>query len=178
MSQIYGSANSALTLSIRGSILHMDASPTFEILLMTDIALKVEQVFSMNGANNYIISLPTGYVRNLCHWFCNHTRERADSLDVHRDIPVDLANSRTCGTHNSVLAELSCCTHRTVAKIGMHIVRQTTWHHFWKLYVKFSCMHEQGLRFSPTQIIMTAWVRGYIVFCWKWSRVNSVWVYS
>ena len=39
---------------------------------MTDIALKGEQVFSTNAANNYIISLPMGYVRNLCHWFCNH----------------------------------------------------------------------------------------------------------
>ena len=38
------------------------------------------------------------------------TRERADSLDVHRDIPVDLANSRTCGTNNPVLAEAAVRT--------------------------------------------------------------------
>ena len=40
------------------------------------------------------------------------TRELADSLDVHHDIPVDLANSRTCGSHNSVLAEAA--VHSTV----------------------------------------------------------------
>ena len=121
---------------------------------MTDIALKVEQVSSTNAANDYIISLPTGYIRNLCHWFCNHLcvngliawmstyylstdgirkksvplvlqplmRERADSLDVNCDIPVDLANSRTCESYNSVLAEAAV----RVAKIGVHIVRQTT----------------------------------------------------
>ena len=77
--------------------------------------------------------------------------ERADSLDVNCDIPVDLANSRTCESYNSVLAEAAV----RVAKKGVHIVQQTTWHHFWKLYVKFSHMREQcvpGLRFSPTQI--------------------------
>ena len=37
-------------------------------------------------------------------------RERADSLDVLRDISVDLANSRTCGSHNSVLAEAAVCS--------------------------------------------------------------------
>ena len=66
----YGSANSASTLSRFHPSLN--ASPTLEILLVTDIALKVEQVSSTNAANDYIISLPTGYIRNLCHWFCNH----------------------------------------------------------------------------------------------------------
>ena len=33
------------------------------------------------------------------------TREQTDSLDVQHDIPADLANSRTFGSHNSVLAE-------------------------------------------------------------------------
>ena len=47
----------------------LNASPTLEILL---IALKAEQVSSMNAANDCIISLLTGYIRNLCHWFCNH----------------------------------------------------------------------------------------------------------
>ena len=48
--------------------------------------------------------------------------ERADSLDVNCDIPVDLANSRTCESYNSVLAEAAV----RVAKIDVHIVRQTT----------------------------------------------------
>ena len=113
----YGSANSASTLSRFHPSLN--SSPTLEILLVTDIALKVEQVSSTNAANYYIIFLPTGYIRNLCHWFCNHL---CVNLDVNCDIPVDLANSRTCESYKSVLAEAAV----RVAKIGVHIIRQTT----------------------------------------------------
>ena len=52
---------------------------------MTDITLKVEQVSSTNAANDYIISLLTGYVRNLCPVLQPLTCEQADNLDVYHD---------------------------------------------------------------------------------------------
>ena len=78
---------------------------------MTDIALKVEQVSSMNTANNYnYLSTDRISKKSVPLVLQPLTCERADSLDVHRVIHVDLANSRTCGTHNSVLAEAAVRT--------------------------------------------------------------------
>ena len=50
------------------------------------------------------------YVKSLPLVLQPLTREQADNLTVHHDIPADLANSRTCGSHNSVLAEAAVHT--------------------------------------------------------------------
>ena len=46
------------------------------------------------------------------------THGRADSLDVHHDIPVYLANSKTCGSHNSVLTEAAV---RSTVPLNRHV---------------------------------------------------------
>ena len=70
---------------------------------MTDIALKAEQVSLTNVASAKIIHLSTDGIRKKSVPLVLQPlkREQADSLDVRHDIPADLANSRTCGSHNS-----------------------------------------------------------------------------
>ena len=110
---------------------------------MTDIVLRAEQVSLTNAANDQLYYLSTNRKckKSAPLILQPLTHERANSLDVHHDIPADLANSRTCGSAQRPTSNVTSFP-EIVCKILMHVQTVCTRPSF------------------PTHANTKAWVRG------------------